>query len=187
MNNGITVVAFVMGAALGSFTTWRLIKRKYEQIAREEIDSVKEVFSRNNASDDVEKVDDESEVDIFTEDVDEYKSIVNNNKYNYSSETAKEGKRNMAAYVISPEEFGDNEDYEVESLTYYADGVLTDDQDNIIEDVEGLVGDALDHFGEFEDDSVFVRDDTVQRDYEILRDVRKFSDVVNPDILGDDA
>ena len=81
-------------------------------------------------------------------------------------------------YVISPDEFGNEFDYEEVSLTYYADGVLTDDQDNIIEDVEGLVGlDSLNHFGEYEDDSVFVRNDALQTDYEILADLRNYSDV----------
>ena len=58
-------------------------------------------------------------------------------------------------YVISPDEFSENNEYETESLTYYSDGVLTDEYDNPIEDIERLVGsDALTHFGEYEDDSV---------------------------------
>lgn len=81
-------------------------------------------------------------------------------------------------YVIAPEEFGEMDDYETVSLTYYSDGVLTDDFDNEIEDVEGMVGeDSLDHFGEYEDDSVFVRNDRYKTDYEILLDLRKYSDV----------
>ena len=69
-------------------------------------------------------------------------------------------------------------DYEEVSLTYYADGVLTDDQDNIIEDVEGLVGlDSLNHFGEYEDDSVYIRDEMNEMDYEILKSEKKFSEI----------
>ena len=79
-------------------------------------------------------------------------------------------------YVIPPEEYDEN-DYETESLTYYADGVLTDMYDNIIEDVEDTVGtDSLTHFGEYEDDSVFVRNDERQIDYEILLDSDKYYD-----------
>ena len=49
--------------------------------------------------------------------------------------------------------------------------------DNIIEDVEGTVGtDSLTHFGEYEDDSVFVRNDEKQIDYEILLDSDKYYD-----------
>lgn len=71
-------------------------------------------------------------------------------------------------YVIKPEEFG-NGDYETVSLTYYADGILTDDFDNPIEDIDYYVGEeSLDHFGEYEDDSVFVRNDNLKTDFEIL-------------------
>lgn len=71
-------------------------------------------------------------------------------------------------YVIKPEEFG-NGDYETVSFTYYSDGVLTDDFDNPIEDIDYYVGEeSLDHFGEYEDDSVFVRNDNLKTDFEIL-------------------
>ena len=83
-----------------------------------------------------------------------------------------------APYVIPPEEFGET-DYEIISLTYYADGILADDMDDIVDDVDDIVGaDSLTHFGEYEEDSVFVRNDLREVDYEILRDPRKYSDVV---------
>ena len=84
-------------------------------------------------------------------------------------------------YVIPPEEFGEIEEYDTESLTYYQDGVLTDQDDSIIDNIDELIGeDSLTHFGEFEDDSVFVRNDKLRCDYEILRDLRNYSDVNRP-------
>ena len=83
----------------------------------------------------------------------------------------------IGPYVISPKEF-DEEGYETISLTYYADGVLADEQNFPIEDIEDTVGnDALNSFGEYEDDSVFVRDDDKGIDYEILLDNRKYSEL----------
>ena len=68
---------------------------------------------------------------------------------------------NDKPYVISPEEFGEYEEYEKISLTYYGDQVLADENDELVEDVEGAVGfESLTHFGEYEDDSVFVPDRT---------------------------
>lgn len=82
-------------------------------------------------------------------------------------------------FVISPEEFGDFDDYEKISLTYYSDQVLADDNDELVEDIEDVVGfDSLNSFGAYEDDSVFVRNNKLRCDYEILLDHRKFSDVV---------
>ena len=68
-------------------------------------------------------------------------------------------------YVIAPEEFGEEYEYDTISLTYYSDRVLTDDDDEIVEDVEDVVGfESLESFGEYEDDSVFVRNDRLKCD-----------------------
>ena len=49
----------------------------------------------------------------------------------------------------------------------------------MIEDVESMIGfESLSHFGEYEDDSVFVRNDARKCDYEILQDQRLYSDVI---------
>ena len=42
-------IIFATGAAIGSVVTWKIVKTKYEQIAKEEINSVKEVFSKKEA------------------------------------------------------------------------------------------------------------------------------------------
>lgn len=167
----INIFVFAAGAAIGSAVTWKLVKTKYEQIAQEEIDSVKEVFAKRAS--------------MMKPSLEEYKAKLDDLKYEMESEedTEKEDTESMdkktssAAYVISPEEFGDC-GYDTISLTYFADGVVADDFDEPIEDVEDLIGpDALDSFGEFEDDSVFVRNDEKQCDYEILLDVRNHADI----------
>lgn len=42
--------------------------------------------------------------------------------------------------------------------------------------MEEIVGDGLEHFGEYEEDSVFMRNDAKRCDYEILRDLRTFAE-----------
>ena len=57
--------------------------------------------------------------------------------------------------------------------------VVLDEDDHIIDDVEDIVGEGFSkHFGEYEEDSVFVRNDGKKHDYEILKDFRLYSDVV---------
>ena len=48
MNNTIikSALIFAAGAATGSVASWCLLKKKYEQFAQEQIDSVKEVYSK---------------------------------------------------------------------------------------------------------------------------------------------
>lgn len=170
---------FAAGAAIGSVVTWKLVKTKYEQIANEEIKEVKDYYYGLADKKDEFDADEDFECDDSEEEQD-YNDILDSNGYrNYSNKKEKKEEDDLdKPYVISPEEFDDNEDYETVSLTYYSDGVLTDERDNIIEDIEGTVGeDSLTHFGEYEDDSVFVRNDLLKTDYEILADDRKFSEI----------
>jgi hypothetical protein len=189
MNTKVTTaIAFVLGAALGTVASWRLLKKKYERIAQEEIESVKEYLGGKVLHTDKvvitplpEKYMPDDRVETVTNEIDILKNKVENLGYtNYSNikkEEKKEDQNMSEPYVIKPEEFGEN-DYETESLTHYADGTLTDDWDNPIENVADIVGeDYAEHFGEYEDDSVFIRNDRYKVDYEILYDTRKFSEI----------
>lgn len=185
MNKARSLFIFVAGAALGSFVTWKLLRDKYEQIAQDEIDSVKEVFAKKESFDNEEPVLAEESEHNEKPSIIEYAAKLQENGYtNYSDSENKaivhkeENDSVQEPYVISPEEFGEFEEYDKVSLTYYADHVLADDNDDAIEDVDDVVGtESLSHFGEYEDDSVFVRNDRLKCDYEILLDQRKFSDV----------
>ena len=194
---------FAVGAAIGSAVAWLYAKKYYERIANEEIESMKEWVARRVKDQDEEK-EEESEPSIQSPytpstkpDLMDYASKVKDLGYvDYSrrTEEKKEAEDEEEVddtddyiYVIKPEIFGE-EDYEEVSLTYYADGVLTDEQDNPIEDVAGMVGaDYASHFGEYEDDSVFIRNDRLRTDFEILADQRKYSNLTkNGHLLTED-
>ena len=87
-------------------------------------------------------------------------------------------------YVIDPWDFGGEEGYDTVTLIYYADDVLTDSDNNVIEDedIDDFVGaDFAEHFGEYEKDCVCVRNDRLKIDYEICRDIIKYSTLLlNP-------
>lgn len=189
MKKELYFVMFIAGATVGALATWGYAKKKYEKIAQEEIDSVKKVFNKK-VSENGQKILEGLNNGFKTTgkqtkekfDAEKYTAILQNEGYiNPSSENnIKDKKENIMGYpyIISPDEFGELSNYEVISLTYYADGVLADDNDEMIYDVEDIVGDALNHFGEYEDDSVFVRCDKRKCDYEILLDQRNFAEVV---------
>lgn len=185
MSKVTNFVMFAMGAAVGSVITWHCVKKKYEQIAQEEIDSVKAVFMKKDPDMEVtvSETPHQAEPRKVEEkpSISEYAALLKNEGYTNYSGTGKEEQTSMndKPYVISPEEFGEYEEYEKISLTYYGDQVLADENDELVEDVEGAVGfESLTHFGEYEDDSVFVRNDRLKCDYEILLDQRTYSDVV---------
>ena len=187
-NRSLFSLGFIIGAASGATVAWYLLKDKYETLAQEEIDSVKEVFARpeQEMKDETVKrnvAEGIKDSDRTKPDLKEYAEQLKKNGYTrYSDLSADDGgvsDKQTKPYVIPPEQFGDNEEHEQISLTYYADGVLADENDEVIEDVEDAVGiDSLNHFGEYEDDSVFVRNDARKCDYEILLDQRTYSEVV---------
>lgn len=80
-------------------------------------------------------------------------------------------------YVISQEEFiGGNRFYDKLTLNYYDDGILEDDLTEEIIDhpFEVLGRDFVGKFGEYEDDVVFVRNEKLSTDYEVIRQYRNF-------------
>lgn len=184
------VVMFAVGAAIGSAVTWKILKDKYERIVQEEIESVKEVFAgmaEANAEEDEETDEGHHQInwdeyEDLEEELEEYAELTNL----YSSEKGGAEKVEVAKpYVISPYDFGEIDEFHTISLTYYADGVLEDDEQNIVTDVEELIGEqSLTTFGEYEDDSVFVRNERLQTDFEILKDPRTYAEASSPNQVG---
>lgn len=176
-------LAFIAGAGTGAFVAWKMLEKKYKQIADDEIASVKDVYNRKLQK----KAEEEKSVNK-----ENYGVVVDTLGYNKESKE-KEEERDMVedakVYVIPPENFGET-GLDTVSLTYYADKVLAYDLDNkVIKNVDEIVGrNSLETFGEYEDDSVFVRNENLNTDFEILLDMRKYSDVVTkkPHLVDDD-
>ena len=80
-------------------------------------------------------------------------------------------------YILSPDEFADSE-LDVNTLNYYLDGVVADDDYNIIKDINGTIGsEALSIFDNHKKDVVYVRNERLGIDYEILRNYDNYYDV----------
>jgi hypothetical protein len=123
-------------------------------------------------NDDTEDLEEPDVTDDGSNGVD-YDAVVRDLGYS-NSEVKGEVKKPV---VISPTEFGDIDDYEIITLFYYADGVLTDELDEPLEDIEGSVGlESLTTFGDYEEDAVHVRNDRLRVYYEILRELRNYND-----------
>lgn len=165
MKNSYIFMAFASGTLIGYILGCRFAKKKYEQLASEEIrQAIQEIQGRNKVGSD----EDESEnnkIEKPKTTIKEYAKMVKDN--GYLQESKKEAR---TPYVIPPEQFGEL-DYEEISLYYHFDGSITDAETGIeIEDVVDLLGndDISTHFGEYEAESVYIRDDESEKDYEIL-------------------
>lgn len=191
MNKGKTIFAFLLGAGVGSLLTWKLLEERYAQIADEEIESVREMYENeirdlereldDSYHEEVEEVDDDEEDQLAEEkkaSAKQYKKMVTELQYTAENNEEEEEDDVMGPYLITAEELG--EEYDVVSLTYYADGFLADDYDELIENVDNVVGtESLNHFGDDpnDPDTVYVRNDVDKLDYEICRSEERYIDV----------
>ena len=199
MNNKLfSFIMFATGAAIGSLVTWKVIKTKYERLAQEEIDSVKEEFSRlskiRKESNDRQNEDENAEAggiewnDTDQDDLVEYNNITS--RYRSSSdddETDEEGDEWSEGevpyingpYAISPDDFSSSPPgYSAQPLDYFADGILADGW-GVKLDIEETIGEeSLEHFGEYADDLLYVRNERKEIDYEVTKDPRTYAEAV---------
>ena len=196
MNDKLSsVIIFCGGVFIGGFLTWDFFKTKYEKIADEEIASVKETFNhREPRSDKNYKVEEalkgnDEYINVSPGVAERIIKIIDSNGYrNYSNTAIETNKKGGTAdmelkqpYVITPEQYEDNVDYTKVSLTWYNDEVLEDDWGNVLDPDDVIGRDALKTFGQYEKDSVFVRDDDEQIDYEVLLDTRSYKETYGHD------
>lgn len=188
------ITTFAAGAAIGSGLTYFYVKKKYDQLIQEEIDSVKEAFrlqkelhgdgeteALNKIHEEIENEDldeeyfEEEDFDYKEEKeyVDEYNEIISEEGYISTEHRA----YNNKPYVITPDEFNELAGYEAMGMSYYADGKLADEKGKLV-DIDNTIGqNNLRYFGEYEEDVLHVRNPILKTDYEVFLDPRKYSEV----------
>lgn len=197
------VIIFIGGVAAGSFVTWRLLKEKYIRQTQEEINEVREHYRKKKESEEVtvdsngstetnEKPDLIAYAAKLTKngyiDYTDPKSIVKATGDTIDAVVQKTNEESLdpvilndpsyqPPYIISPEDFAIDDEYTIVNLNYYIDGVLTDEDDNIVENVDDVVGlENLNHMGEYEDDALHIRNENYNCEYEILLSRRLYHD-----------
>ena len=196
-------IIFISGVAVGSFVTWRLLKEKYIRQTQEEINEVREHYRKKKESEEV-TVDSNGTTETNEKpDLIAYAAKLTKNSYidytNPKSLVKATGdmidavvqKTNEESldpvilndpsyqppYIISPNDFAIDDEYTIVNLNYYIDGVLTDEDDNIVENVDDVVGlENLNHMGEYEDDALHIRNENYKCEYEILLSRRLYHD-----------
>lgn len=180
------IFIFAIGALSGTFVGAQLAKKKYEEIANEEIEEIRDYYRKINKeladqlvdkTAEPEKVEETKEVEEIVEERKQYENIIKRGNYMAVDE---EEQNNVCdeAYPIDPSEFGNEGKNATETLTYFADGVLVNEVDEVVEDPDLVVGrHHIDIFNEFPDATcVYVRNDLDGMDYEIIKDDWCWSD-----------
>ena len=171
MNKGL-LLSFVCGAIAGAVCIHFIEKNRHE----EELESVKETY-RANAGKTVVHMPEEEKPSEKVEAPEEKEKIKKNvfTEYRDLTNQYKSARPRKDIYPITPDEFGD-EDYDQVTYYYYNDGIVANEDGERIIDLEEKIGDGLDHIGEYEADSAYMRNDNLETDYEILSTDEKYTD-----------
>ena len=177
-----TATAYILGIGTGILIIREKMERKYRKIAQEEIDSVKKAFSEskkkeNDAAHEKEAPPAATQSPVETLPLGSsalYEQVIAD-----SRRRAAENPGPEAPYIIEPEDFALDEDYLKVTYTYYADGVLTDENGDVVgREDDVFKSDFAKHFGEYDaGDCVYVRNDKIRCDYEIIQDEGYYSDI----------
>ena len=185
------LLIFAAGLAVGAVAGAVLVKNKVLADAKAEVEEVRAYYRESRGV--VEEVEEKEEVKEVEKKEYELKDIqvkdepktglTNYNQITkmYMSKDEFQTPMYDDPFVIDPSEFGENPEYDTETLTYFADGVLVDDVDDVIEEPDIVVGlENLKIFEEFGATTVYVRNDIYKTDYEIIRDDWNYSDLKEP-------
>ena len=183
-------LAFIVGAVTAAIVTNKVVDKKYRQIADDEINSMKEYYKKKyeqvpdpeaESKEEEKEPEEEPSIDELYQ---RYEDAVCK-KYCKPILDDEESETVGKPYVIPPNELGDT-DYEIVEMVYYgADAVLADDDDKEVAEFDDLIGSAsLSRIGDYGAPSVCVRNDRLQKDFEILYDPGYYSQE-NADTGGD--
>ena len=191
-------ISFVVGVVVGVAATYRVANQKYQNIADAEIASVIETFTNrkpmfkeeSNEVEDMKDSIDEPADDRFSTSnkgaVKEFKensARVGYDRISTQPSKPKRGKKNEPEpipdeevdtnyiYIISPDDFNTLDGFKVATFYYSADNQVLDEDCEVLSDseiVRTIGHDPYGHFGEYEDSSVYVRNEQLMCDYEIL-------------------
>lgn len=206
MSSLSNIIFFGVGAVVGAAASWYITRKIYMERSQMEIESVKEAFAgasppatkKNELPhSDTPPIDTTSELqrqaaekakskpDIIQyaaqmtkEDYHDYKDISTPGGVPMLPE--EEDMLREEPFLIDEDRYGEIDDYEFEGMTYFADGVLTDENGDVVDEDEAdeiISLDILRQFGESDKDMIWVRNNTLSHDYEIAKDLDNYADI----------
>lgn len=200
---GKTVIGFLVGLVVGSILTYHGLKNKVEAEIDEEVTKLKEFYKDQLEKQQAEYFEKEEYLKSKAAVAEDKGSVVskiinlkNVEKFEkeQNDETEDEAgseetttsafeilEDNIIAhdkpFVIEEDRVGEYISYDLISLIYFSDGVLTDDWEVPVENPDETVGKEYVEYFETGEDVVYVRNDKLKCDFEITRDLRTYEEV----------
>ena len=186
--NAKIIVAFILGAAAGVASSMFYFKTKYEQKADAEIQEIRDLYAKKTEAEEkkedvpvtshqVSKADD---LHATARRVSEYTKYTP--KEDAQNEEPKDGihveKIDFAPmknpnppkpYLIDSSDYGQDDNFDPLCWEWYTDGILANENDEIVDDIQEWIGDGLKVFAETEDNLFWVRNEKYGVDIEVAR------------------
>lgn len=199
---GKTVISFLVGLVVGSVLTYHGLKNKVEAEMDEEVNKLKEFYKDQLEKQQAEYFEKEEYLKSKAAVAEDKGSVVSKiinlknvekfeKKQNEETEDEDGSEETTEAFeifeddiiaqdkpfVIEEDRVGEYISYDLISLIYFSDGVLTDDWEVPVENPDETVGKEYAEYFETGEDVVYVRNDKLKCEFEITRDLRTYEEV----------
>lgn len=178
--NGKTQGAFLLLSSIliSSTLSYLLTKARYE----------KKIVKPAQKQEPVQKPEQKKSTDLQEkEDITKYAEKYKQKFTELTKEYAPDHEEHKTREFIDADIFGSNDEFDTVTWTIYADDILVDEMDHIINDPDKNVGsDVVENFDEFQhDNTVYIRNYDTKLDYKIVRDLRTYAEVIGgPEYAG---
>ena len=200
---GKAVIGFVVGLVIGSVLTYHGLKNKVEAEIDKEVDKIKDFYKDQLEKQQAEYFEKEEYLKSKVAVAEDKGSIVSKvinmkNVEKFEEKQNDETKDEVGSeetttgafeileddiiaqdkpFVIEEDRVGEYISYDLISLIYFSDGVLTDDWEVPVENPDETVGKEYIEYFETGEDVVYVRNDKLKCEFEITRDLRTYEEV----------
>lgn len=165
---------FIAGLAIGAGVSWVYHKNKYEQMVQEEIDDLREHAKEKKNETITKEPENTPEVEPVRdkEGIKQVEEVIVKNNYvskDYTIDT-------RGGFIITPDEFASTVGFDTDTFYYHHNDIISNDSNEIMDDmtIRQLLGltplQIKQQFGVYDDDSVYIRNEALKCDYEILRE-----------------
>ncbi len=177
----IGIGCFVAGLIVGSIGSIQLTKKSIKQASQEEITKIRNLYFGDKENQNEKQEKEMSKVNRTSSTIDKFDAKTEAQYEKYSAQYSGDKKRRKTGtkpYVITEEEYINSEN-DQKGLYYFSDGVLADEDYNVIPNVEEIVGNAnLMKFGENDNDPyvIYIRNEKYGIDYEVALQEQEFAE-----------
>lgn len=185
---------FSGGVALGSLVTWLIVKKHYADMAKEEIDSVKEIYANINqkAIEKAAAAKNKPDISTFTQAaIKEPESVKEVEEEAKEEDYYEEPMVEKVMYEIEPGEFASYDNYNTKiSILYFDDDVYSDERYDQINPKEyfskklvllggGEPVDTIDYIHRMSKDEICIRDVELGLDIDVYTQGRSYADFMS--------